>query len=1110
MNFYVRLFMRINITCIFLFSFLLQVSGASLAQNITLSKKNITISQLFTVIKSQSGFDFLYEPDMLAKVKRIDINVRNASISEVLDKAFTGQPLTYTIEQKTIVVRKKEENVLDKIISAIRLTDLAGQKAGYLVTGKVTDETDHALPGVTVRIKNGSQAVITNEIGTYAIVVNDSNSILEFSYLGYKTEQFTVNTAANVNIKMTPDPAKLDEVQVIGYGTTTRRLNTGSQVGISAKDIANQPVTNVGQAMQGRLPGVTVVQNNGLPGAGITIQVRGVTSISNNSLPFYIIDGVPFMNSPISGQSSGTGGAGVQSAEGATSPLNILNPADIENIEVLKDADATAIYGSRGANGVVLITTKKGRAGKTEFNINASSGMSKVGHFVEMQNTQQYLALRRLGFANNGTTPTTTADPDLTVWDQNAYTNFPKLLLGNTARTYDVTSNISGGDARTNFYLSGTYHKESNVYPGSQSYNRGGGNLNINHSSIDGKFTLGLSAIYTADKNNIATTELANYAYSLAPNYPLYKPDGSLYWASGTSFNNPIAYLDQTNDSRASNFITNLNLKYTLAKGLDFKTSVGYGRTDTRTVTIRPLTSLNPDYVINNSGTAGQSYTYVNNYIFEPQLNYKTKIWKGNLDLLAGGSWQYNKANSPYSVVGSGFASDDFLTNIASASTVSFTNSSQEYKYVSVFGRANYNLSSKYILNVSFRRDGSSKFGEDRRFGDFGAGGAAWIFSEESLVKDNLPWLSFGKLRGSYGIVGSDGIGNYGYLDSYASTSYVYNGISGYQPTRLANNSYQWESTRKIEAALELGFLKDRLSLTTSFYRNRTNNQLLAEPISAQSGFSSFQSNLPALVQNSGVEFTLNSTNIRNKEFSWTSSFNISKNRNKLVAFEGLEKSANFSALYVVGNPISSFYAYQYTGINPTTGLPAFTDFNGNGTITSGLAATGVGDRVYTGTAYPDFFGGLTNTFAYKGITLDFTFQFVKQKGRSLLSSTFYPPGMPYNAATSVVNDYLALGSQNQLVTAAARGIGRDAYLAYTNYAGSDVNIIDASFIRMKNVSLSYNLPAKWVPKIKNVRLYMQGQNLFTITGYEGFDPESQGVVTPPLRSIVAGLQCTF
>jgi TonB-linked SusC/RagA family outer membrane protein len=1109
MNFYVRLFMRINITCIFLFSFLLQVSASSLAQNITLSKKNITISQLFSVIKTQSGFDFLYEPNVLAQVKRIDINVRNASINQVLDLAFTGQPLTYTIEQRTIVVSKKEQNVLDKIISAIKLSDLGSQKSGYVVAGKVTDETDRGLPGVTVRVKNGSQAVITNDAGMYAIGVANPNSVLEFSYLGYKTEETVVNTAANVNIKMIPDPAKLDEVIVIAYGTTTRRLNTGSQVGISAKDIAKQPVTNIAQTMQGRLAGVTVVQNNGLPGAGITIQVRGVTSISNNSLPFYVIDGVPFMNTSVAAQASSTG-TGVQSAEGNTSPLNILNPADIENIEVLKDADATAIYGSRGANGVVLITTKKGRAGKTEFNINASSGMSKVGHFVDMLSTEEYLALRRTGFANNGTTPSTVSDPDLTVWDQTANTNFPKLLLGNTARTYDVTSNISGGDVRTNFYLSGTYHKESNVYPGSQAYNRGGGNLSINHSSIDGKFTLGLSANYSADKNNIATTELATYAYSLAPNFPLYRPDGSLYWASGTSFNNPLAYLNQTNDSRASNFITNLNLKYNLAKGLDFKSLVGYGRTDSRTVTIRPLTSLNPDYVIDNSGTASQSYTFVNNYIFEPQLNYKSKIWKGNLDLLAGGSWQYNKANTPYSIGGSGFASDDFLTNIASARTISITNSSQEYKYVSVFGRANYNLSGKYILNVSFRRDGSSKFGADSRFGNFGAGGAAWIFSEEKLVKDNLPWLSFGKLRGSYGIVGSDAIGNYGYLDSYASSSYVYNGVTGFQPTRLANSSYQWESTRKIEVGLELGFLKDRLSLTSSYYRNRTSNQLLQEPLSAQSGFSAFQSNLPALVQNSGLEFQLNSTNIRNKDFSWTSSFNISKNRNKLVAFPGLEKAANYAAQYIVGNPISSFYVYQYTGIDAATGLPSFRDYNNNGTITSGLAATGVGDRVYAGTAYPDYFGGLTNSMTYKGLTLDFTFQFVKQKGRSLLASSFYPPGMPYNLAASVVDDYLALGSAAQLVTASARGVGRNAYLAYTNYSGSDANIVDASFIRMKNVSLSYNLPAKWVPQIKNVRLYLQGQNLFTITGYEGFDPESQGVVTPPLRSIVAGLQCTF
>jgi TonB-linked SusC/RagA family outer membrane protein len=685
-------------------------------------------------------------------------------------------------------------------------------------------------------------------------------------------------------------------------------------------------------------------------------------------------------------------------------------------------------------------------------------------------------------------------------------------LLGNTARTYDATANVSGGDSRTNFYLSGTYHKEGNIYPGGQGYQRGGVNFNLNHSTYDKRFTLALSAIYSADKNNISTIDLATYAYNLPPNYPLYNPDGTLYWTTG--LNNPLGYLNQTNDNRTSNLLTSLNLKYNILKGLDIKSTFGYSKTDMNQVALRPLTALNPFFGA-TSGTASYTYNYTNNYIIEPQITYNSDIGPGALSLLAGGTYQYKASRQPYYVSASGFSSDEFLRNIASATVVSTSSASQDYKYASIFGRINYNVQGKYIANFNFRRDGSSRFGPGNRFGNFGSAGAAWVFSEENFIKDKLKWFSFGKLRGSYGVVGSDEIGNYQYYDSNSSYTYVYNGTTGLYPTRIANDAFKWEQTKKLELGLELGFLKDRLSLTGSYYRNRTSNQLLSFPLSPQTGFTSYQANLPATVQNSGLELAINSTNIKSKNFSWTTSFNISKNRNKLLSFPGIEKTAYYSS-YIVGNPINSYYVYQYAGIDPTTHLPSFTDFNNSGSTavpTTGLAAIGRGDRYFAGTSNPDFYGGITNSVTYKGFNLDFTFQFVKQKGRSLLSSSFYPPGYMYNASASAVNQYLALGSQDYLVTAGTGGTnGRAAYLAYSYYTGSDATVVDASFIRMKNVSLSYTLPAKWLSKVKaeNVRFFVQGQNLFTITKYKGFDPESQGVATPPLRTIITGLQFNF
>jgi TonB-dependent starch-binding outer membrane protein SusC len=1043
----------------------------------------------------------------------------NIKVKDLLDRLLKSNGLTYEVINDQFVVVKaqneKNQTVATSTLPLPALEPLVEKRDGFLVSGKVVDEAGQPMVGVSIRVKNGMQVATTNNQGNFSIGVSAPNSILEFTFIGYGTVNITVNsTTPNLSVKMKPDPAKLDEVLVIGYGTTTRRISTGSQAGITAKDIEKQPVTNALQALQGRLPGVTVTQTNGLPGAGINVQVRGANSIGKSNRPLYIIDGVPFLSEPINQASSTT--AVLPSAEGSTSPLNTINSADIENIEVLKDADATAIYGSRGANGVILITTKKGKAGKTKFSVNASTGASSVTRFVEMLGTEQYLALRKKGFANlttNPTIPNATNAPDLTEWDQSANTDWQKELLGNTAKTHDITANISGGDNRTSFYVSGTYHKEGNIYPGEQGYQRGGVNLNLNHSSNDQRFTMSVAAIYSADKNNISSTELANYAYNLPPNYPAYNANGSLYWVSG--LNNPYGFLQQTNDNRTSNLLSNLSLKYNILKGLDIKSSFGYSKTDMKQVTLRPLNSLNNAFSVPTSGTSSFSYTTTNNFIIEPQLTYNTNIWVGALNVLAGGTYQSRLSEQPYYTSAQGFASDDFLRNVSQATTVSTSSSSRQYKYASLFGRINYNIENKYILNLNFRRDGSSRFGPNKKFGNFGSVGAAWVFSEEKFLKDKASWFSFGKLRGSYGVVGSDEIGDYQYLESFTASTAVYNGSSSLIPSRIANNDFQWESTKKLELALELGFLNDRLSVTGSYYKNRSSNQLINYPVSTQTGFTGYQSNLPATVQNSGIEISLNSTNIRSKNFSWTSSFNISRNENKLVSFPGIEKTSYYTS-YLVGQPISFIAAYQFIGIDPATNLPAFADLNGTGgtqTPTAGLVAIGRGDRYVVGTPYPEFFGGLTNNITYKGINLDFTFQFVKQKGRSLAASSFYPPGYMYNAASSVMNDYLALGSPDYLITAGLTGTnGRAAYFGYTYWTGSDANIVDASFIRMKNVSLSYLLPAKWLSKIgaESVRVFTQGQNLFTITGYRGIDPESQGVGTPPLRTITAGLQLTF
>lgn len=1087
-----------KVTAILLLAACLQVSANGLAQQVSLSLKDASLEKVFVEIQKQAGYQFVYNNRLMKGMNRITIEVKNAPVEKVLQLCFSSQPLTYSIIEKTIIVRTKEQTRLD------------GEPAplSILIRGVVEDEEGRPLLGVNISVKGVFKSVSTNVKGEFVMGDVDENATLVFSSVGYESQEIPVQSRTGYHVRLARSLQALDELMIIGYGTTTKRYATGSVTRVTSSDISKTPVTNVLLAIQGRTPGVYIGQNNGLPGTGLTVQIRGVNSLTKSNLPLYIIDGVPYLSEPIN-QQSGTGNL-LPSAEGNTNPMNVINPADIESIDILKDADATAIYGSRAANGVVLITTKKGKAGKTQFNVNYNTSWSKVSHFVETLGTEEFLRQRRKGFANNGVTPTEANAMDLKKWDTTAYTDFQKVLFGNTARATDVSASLSGGDIRTSFLLSGTYHNETNVFAGDQGYSRAAANFSLNHSSIDKKLNVGFSAIYSADKNNISTTDVTSFAYQLAPNFPLYKADGSLYW-TGTSLGtkNPLGYLYLTNENKSSNLLTSLNLRYNIIKGLDVKTTLGFSRTDMDQVKLAPSKSMDMAVTTNQLNSAFV-YNVSKNYIIEPQVTYKAKIWEGVLEALAGGTWQFKESKMPFYTTASGFSSDEFLRNPSLATTISTRNASQDYKYISVFGRLNYNLMGRYIMNLNFRRDGSSRFGPNNRFGNFGSAGAAWIFSEEEPVK-KLDWLSFGKLRGSYGIVGNDAIGNYGYLDTYTAYSYLYNNTTGLYPTRLANADYKWEETRKVEAAIELGFLKNRVLATAAFYRNTTGNQLINYTVSPQAGFTTYQSNLPALVENKGWEFTLTTTNINTKDFGWNTSFNLSLNRNKLLKFDNIEKSTYYSS-FIVGNPINAFYALKYLGVD-STGLPAFEDANKSGTITSGFAATGRGDSYYMGTGLPKYYGGINNTVRYKEFTLDFLFQFVKQKARNIFNVSYYPPGYGYNASAEAVRQYLALGSEDKLITAGTSPASAlAAYRAYSNYTGSDAIIVDASFIRLKNVNLSYSLPAKLARKAKlqNLRLYVQGQNLFTITNYLGYDPESQGLSLPPLRTFATGIQFTF
>ena len=1056
-------------------------------------------------LEKESGFNIFFPSAIVNAYQRVTIQTKNRSVAATLDLLLTGTPLEYHQEGNKVLlsVKKSNSTVVNSIAEVKR------------ITGIVRDENGEPLAGVSVNSKTSRmQSTATDANGHFNIDVESDDDQLVFSFIGYKSQTVSVKGTATLDIHLQQVAGSLDEVQVIGYGRTTKRDNTGAVSSITAKDIGNQPVSNPLAALQGRLPGVQVTQNNGLPGSGFRVQIRGIGSLGSGTLPLYIVDGVPFtLFNGGSPPSDGLNFFGIGGAIGGEmSPLSTINPSDIERIDVLKDADATAIYGSKGANGVILITTKKGKSGKTRFGVNVYHGISKVPKFLDMLSTQDYLAMRRAAFAASGTTPNINTAPDLLLWDQNANTDWQERFIGGTARTTNADISVTGGNAQNTFLFSSNYRREGTVYPGSYGANTFSNRLNAGHKSEDNRFNLNLSVNYTHIQNNSLGTDLTTL-YNLPPNLPTNNADGSLYW--NTSVTNPLSYLLSPNNNTATNLIGNLNMSYALLPGLNIKANAGYTLTGLKQTQETPLTALNPINV--NPAAPNNQLLYANNtnsnYILEPQLEYAKKIGDGNLQALVGTTFQRTIADG-LTLLGTGFSSDALIGNLNNAaSIINYGSNNSDYRYNAVFGRLNYNWKEKYYLDGTFRRDGSSRFGSNYRFGNFWAVGAAWIFTQESFAKNNS-WLSFGKLRGSYGLTGNDQIQNYLY-DSYyqaiGSTS-TYQGQSVIYPSNIANPNLHWETNRKLDVAVELGFLQDRIYLKADYFRNRSSDQLINLALPTQSGFNSYRANFPAVVQNKGFEFELTSTNFQSKTLKWTTSLNFTFLNNKILSIDNPSLLFNSSS-YVVGQPVNGILLYQFTGLNPQTGVPIYQDLNGDNQITS------VADRLPAPIGNP-YYGGITNGFTYKNFQLDFTFMFNHRMGY-LNNSSSYPLGIGLtNQNTSALERWTSPGSN-----AVIPGATTVSSTPYSNYNSSTANWGNASFIKLKNVSLNYMFSPALNRAIgfKNVNLFARGENLvFWAKQKYTLDPEGtrsgtgtalgtgQFIAMPQLRTIVLGLNCTF
>ena len=956
-----KILLIMRLTTVLLIATMMQVSAASYGQRITLNAKNVPLLEVFKEIRVQTGYDFMFERQLIAKGNRVNIRVTNASLDEVLQRCFETQTFTYAIEDKTIVVKAKEESVLG---------NLAHYLASITVSGILIDEKGQPLPGASVKVKATNKYTTTNKYGAFTLTNVDENAIIVISFIGY--DPIEVKATPNLGtITLVMANSKLDEVQVQAYGQISRRLNTGNIGTVKAADIEKQPVTNPLLALQGRVAGLFISQGSGLPNSTVKVNIRGTNTIAQQTDPLYVIDGLPYSTDMLLNVG--------YSGSGQASPFSFLNPANVESIDVLKDADATAIYGSRGANGVILITTKKGQAGSTKFDINVYSGMSKIPRKLDLMNTQEFLAMRREAYANDGEEIPSYA-VDLTEWDPNRNVDWQERLIGQNSFTTDAQVGVTGGSDNTQYRVFGGYNRNTPPFPRSFKSQKVSGGISLSTASVNRRFHVTFGINYLSDQTYLPvydpTTNL-----TLSPNAPeAYNPDGTLNFQDYRS-SNPFSGFENWYRGKTNNLITNVSISYDISSAITFRLTGGYNNTVVNGIAATTIASRlgNPDYQ-DPTATSEFSYNTTSSWITEPQLSYRAHFLAGTWELLAGSTFQGGNANGQL-ITGNGYRNDGLLNSLAAASSINKGMSTlEESRFTSLYGRLNYNYLDKYLLNLTGRRDGSSRFGPGKKFGNFGAAGVAWIFSKESFVSKNIPLLSFGKLRASYGVTGNEPGGNYNYLalNSFSTYRRPYQNITVLTPDNLLSPDYAWEEVKKMEAGVELGFFKDRVLVTASYFKNRSTNQLINYSLPLITGFQTVLVNRDATVQNKGFEFTFSTVNVKSQWFSWKSEFNMSVLRNKLVAFPNIENTPYFGSLFV-GEALSTMPYYRAAGVDPETGIYQFYTSDGKLTFDPDY----IKDPTKHFSFDPAFYGGLQNSFNFRQFSLDVFFQFVKQKGRN-------------------------------------------------------------------------------------------------------------------------------
>lgn len=1103
-----KLLMIMKLFIVLLFASVLEVSAAdTFAQQITLSVQKVSLDQVFKQIRKQSRYNLLYNTEMLLDAKPVTVELENASLAMAMSEILTHQALTYHIVDNNIIISRK----------TIALSTANDYKF-LTVTGKVTDEKGLPLPGVTIRVKNGKQAAATNMEGFYKIDAPEGATLI-FSSIGMITQEVEIGKQTSVNVVLKDLNQGLNDVVVVGYGTTKKGDLTGAVSSISERNLQSRPVVNFQDALQGRASGVDIRETGGNLAGRYDINIRGVGSVTGSNSPLIVVDGVPLFS-------------------GA---LSTINPKDIVSVDILKDASSTAIYGARASNGVVIVTTRRGKAGQNTMSIIVDQGIEQIARQYETLSTEQQRQLFVAAFGNSNRNPAPYMDEKNPVWQIN--TDWQDLAT-RTANRQNYSFNMSGGSDKNQYSMSASYMDRAGIVKNTdlKAYY-----FRLNNDAKLGerlKLSSNLSGSqqiqHVIDSDGWGGGLFGNLASQHTYTIP-FDENGNLTGINtaadpyfGANSNPLIDLFLPSRLAKTTRLLGSMKADLTILKGLTLSANLGAD------LTLDKNDNYLPVYKIGLLSRAIGSTTVMNsqqtNWVGDITALYERNWKKHDLKLLTGFSIQsFNQQSS--AITGTGTV-DNNLDQLNNQTTFSATGNSISSGLVSTFARLNYGFDSRYLFTATVRRDGSSKFGPSNRYGTFPSASLAWRISKEHFFTSKL--VNDLKVRTSYGLTGNQNIGDFAYVTRTVADPYVYGNVvvPGNSPANMSNPFLKWESAKQFDVGFDIALLNNRINLTVDYYDKRSEGLLVRTPVPFTASVSESPTRNIGSVKNTGTEIALSTQNLIG-DFKWSTDFNLSFNKNKVLnigtnsAGDPLQipgmimplpnENAN---LTLAGREVGAFYMYQYSGVwqlgqeadaakwgAAVPGDPRYADLNNNGLFDEG-------DKSFVGTPTPKYFGGITNNFAYKNFSFSFL---VKFSGGNKIYNAFRnlnSRGVPFNQQLSDVLDWWTPTNPTNANPRPSQQGGNTTFLVTkvsTRY------LEDGGFVKLKNVSLSYDFNQSFLKKagIENLRLSVAGSNIVTFSKYKGLDPESSSSISllsggldltpyPPARLYSLSLQLTF